>query len=37
MIPRTVFEEEHEMFRDSVRKFLEEEIAPHHEQWKIGG
>lgn len=35
MIPRTVFEEEHEMFRDSVRKFLEEEIAPHHEQWEI--
>ncbi|HIF17429.1 MAG: acyl-CoA dehydrogenase family protein [Cycloclasticus sp.] len=37
MIPRTVFEEEHEMFRDSVRKFLEEEIAPHHEQWEIDG
>jgi len=37
MIPRTVFKEEHEMFRDSVRKFLEEEIAPHHEQWEIDG
>ena len=37
MIPRTVFKDEHEMFRDSVRKFLQEEIAPHHEQWEIDG
>ncbi|MEO1957688.1 MAG: acyl-CoA dehydrogenase family protein, partial [Methylophilaceae bacterium] len=37
MIPRTVYEEENEMFRDSVRKFLEEEIATHHEQWEIDG
>lgn len=37
MIPRTVYEQEHEMFRDSVRKFLEDEIAPHHEQWEKEG
>lgn len=34
---RTIFEEEHEMFRDSVRKFCEREIAPFHEDWeKVG-
>ncbi|CAM3707795.1 acyl-CoA dehydrogenase family protein [Parendozoicomonas haliclonae] len=37
MIPRTVFEPEHEMFRDSVRRFLEEEAVPHHEQWEKDG
>ena len=37
MIPRTVYEEEHELFRTSVRKLLEEEAAPHHEQWEKNG
>ena len=37
MIPRTVYESEHEMFRDSVRKFLETEAAPYHEQWEEDG
>lgn len=37
MIERTVYEQEHEMFRDSVRKFLEDEVAPHHEQWEEDG
>ncbi|WP_237067620.1 acyl-CoA dehydrogenase family protein [Microbulbifer guangxiensis] len=37
MIPRTVFNEEHEQFRDSVRKFLEKEVAPHHAQWEKEG
>ena len=37
MIERTVYEQEHEMFRDSVRKFLEDEVAPHHEQWEKDG
>jgi acyl-CoA dehydrogenase len=36
-IPRTVFESEHEMFRDSFRKFLEQEAAPHHAQWEKAG
>lgn len=27
-------EEEHEMFRASLRKFLEKEAAPHYEQWE---
>jgi alkylation response protein AidB-like acyl-CoA dehydrogenase len=30
---RTIFEEEHEMFRDSVRNFLRNEIQPHSDRW----
>ncbi|KZX78986.1 acyl-CoA dehydrogenase [Oleiphilus sp. HI0009] len=37
MIPRTVYESEHEMFRDSLRKFLEEEAVPYHAQWEKDG
>jgi acyl-CoA dehydrogenase len=37
MIPRTVFTEEHEMFRDAFRKFLEGEAIPHQEQWEEDG
>ena len=36
-IPRTVYEEEHELFRSSVRKFLETEAAPYHAQWEKDG
>lgn len=34
---RTIFEEEHNMFRDSFRKFLEQEVIPHHPQWEKDG
>ena len=37
MIARTVFESEHEMFRDSLRKFLEAEAVPYHAQWEKDG
>ncbi|PCJ50020.1 MAG: acyl-CoA dehydrogenase [Gammaproteobacteria bacterium] len=37
MIPRSVFEPEHEQFRDSVRKFFEVEAVPFHEQWEKDG
>src|SRR5690606_3525122 len=37
MIERSLFSEEHEMFRDSVRRFLHKEIAPHHEHWEDQG
>jgi len=37
MIERTLFSEEHEMFRDSVRRFMERELAPHHEAWEEAG
>lgn len=31
---RTLFEPEHDMFRDSFRAFLERHVAPFHEQWE---
>ena len=37
MIKRTVYDSEHEMFRDSFRKFLQEQAAPYHEQWEKDG
>ncbi|MEM9061781.1 MAG: acyl-CoA dehydrogenase family protein [Pseudomonadota bacterium] len=37
MIPRTLFSEEHEMFRASARRFVEAEIAPYHAQWEKDG
>ena len=36
-IPRTVFGEEHEMFRASVKDFIAREIAPHHDTWEKDG
>ena len=37
MIPRTLFSPEHEAFRDSFRRFMDKEIAPHHEAWEEQG
>ncbi len=37
MIKRTVFESEHDMFRESFRKFLQEEAVPFHELWEKEG
>src|SRR5688572_12833193 len=37
MIPRTLFNSEHEAFRDSVRRFLEAEVKPHDEKWQEQG
>jgi len=37
MIPRTLFDADLDGFRDSVRKFLEQEAAPHHAQWEKDG
>src|SRR3954451_15128717 len=31
---RTLFEPEHELFRESYRGFLERHVAPHHDQWE---
>ena len=36
-IPRTIFEPEHELMRDSMRAFCEREIAPHHAVWEEEG
>jgi len=37
MIKRTVFESEHEMFRESLTKFLTDEAVPYHAQWEKDG
>ena len=34
---RLIFDEEHEMFRDSVRRFMQTEIEPYVEQWREQG
>ncbi|GGK95290.1 acyl-CoA dehydrogenase family protein [Nocardia jinanensis] len=34
---RTLFEPEHELFRESYRKFLETNVAPFHDQWAERG
>ncbi len=34
---RLIFDEEHEMFRDSVRSFMKNEIAPHSDRWHETG
>ncbi|QNG35633.1 acyl-CoA dehydrogenase [Geodermatophilaceae bacterium NBWT11] len=35
--PRTVFDADHELFRETVRAFITEEVAPHHERWEAAG
>ena len=37
MIPRTLFNSDHETFRDTVRKFLEAEAVPNNEEWEKQG
>ena len=37
MINRELFQPEHETFRDTVRRFIDKEIAPHHAQWEKDG
>jgi acyl-CoA dehydrogenase len=34
---RKIFDEEHEMFRDSVRSFMQNEIGPHSDEWHEKG
>jgi alkylation response protein AidB-like acyl-CoA dehydrogenase len=36
-VRRTIFEPEHKAFRESVRRFVAEELASHHEQWEQDG
>jgi len=37
VIPRTLFDSEHEYFRDTVHKFLMNEAVPYHSQWEKQG
>jgi alkylation response protein AidB-like acyl-CoA dehydrogenase len=34
---RRIFESEHDLFRDSVRQFVDTEIVPHHARWTSEG
>lgn len=34
---RTIFEPEHDLFRESFRKFLDQHVAANHEQWEHDG
>ena len=34
---RTLFEDTHELFRESFRTFVEKEVVPHHDRWEADG
>lgn len=36
-LARTAYTEDHEMFRQTVRRFMQEEIAPHQAEWAEAG
>src|SRR5205807_9795832 len=37
MIERTIFREEHAIFRQTVRRFVDREIVPFHAKWEEAG
>lgn len=37
MLNRTIYEEEHEIFRKTVRAWAEKEVFPHSEDWRADG
>ncbi len=37
MLTRSIYEPEHEMFRDAVRKFFDREMKPFHGEWEKAG
>jgi alkylation response protein AidB-like acyl-CoA dehydrogenase len=36
-VRRTIFEEEHELFRTSFRQFVDKELVPHIDKWERAG
>jgi alkylation response protein AidB-like acyl-CoA dehydrogenase len=36
-VRRTIFDDEHRAYRESVRRFLAEEVLPNHTQWERAG
>uniref|UniRef100_A0A3P9JS35 Long-chain specific acyl-CoA dehydrogenase, mitochondrial n=1 Tax=Oryzias latipes TaxID=8090 RepID=A0A3P9JS35_ORYLA len=34
---RRIFNEDHDIFRQSVRRFFQEEVVPHHKDWEKAG
>ncbi len=37
MLKRTIYEEDHEIFRNSVRRWAEEHVFPHADTWREAG
>ncbi|MEZ4381376.1 MAG: acyl-CoA dehydrogenase family protein [Nannocystaceae bacterium] len=37
MTPRTLFDEDHDLFRQSVRRFFRAEVEPHVDRWREQG
>jgi acyl-CoA dehydrogenase len=37
MIPRTLFDDYHEIFRDSLKRFIINDILPHYADWEKAG
>ena len=37
ILNREIFSEHHQMFRDTARKFFEQEVAPYHQEWEETG
>ena len=35
--PRTVFREDHETYRETVRRFIDRECKPHQAEWDQAG
>jgi acyl-CoA dehydrogenase len=33
-LARSLFNEDHEQYRDALRRFLDKEVAPHHARWE---
>ena len=36
-LARTAYTEDHEAFRQTVRRFMQEEVAPHGAEWAENG
>ncbi|XP_049425830.1 long-chain specific acyl-CoA dehydrogenase, mitochondrial [Epinephelus fuscoguttatus] len=34
---RRIFTEDHDIYRQSVRRFFQDEVAPHHKEWEKAG
>ncbi len=37
MLPRTIFTDEHDLYRAAAREFFEKEVAPFHDEWDKAG
>jgi alkylation response protein AidB-like acyl-CoA dehydrogenase len=37
MLKRTIFTEEHDLYRTAAREFFEKEVAPFHDDWEAAG